>query len=106
MYSLFNKLRGLTERQWQYKWNIGDLWKQGEDRSLPAYEFADKLLKLMEMSDWRKAHRDDPELEEIIGDFKLFVLNKNEEYDDFDELWDMFYDWADGASVWVNIWRP
>lgn len=91
--------------KWLYHLKIGDIWEATKDNEISVYRFVELFLKRLKQKSFYKKFIEelDLELEDIISDFEFFVEQKNEDKDEFDEIWDRFYDWADGIRLWVDI---
>lgn len=86
---------------WKYKINIASLWKQVKDDEILPWEFVEKFLNIL------KSHscydENDLDLQDIVEYLEDFVMLKNTDKNDFDLIWDNFYDWADEKRVWIAI---
>jgi hypothetical protein len=93
--------------KWIYHIEIADIWKKTKTDEISVYEFVELFLKRLKLKSFYKKFikEQDLELEDIILDFELFVEQKNDDKEEFDDIWDRFYDWADGIRLWVNIFK-
>ena len=90
---------------WKFRLNISDIWKKVKNNEIPIYQFVNLFLNRLKTRNFYKEliKAEDLELEDIITDFEFFVIEKNEDKDEFDEIWNRFYDFADTIRLWVNI---
>lgn len=82
--------------KWLHILDLSDIFHR-ED--LPFTQLRDEIVQRIRASDW--CDTDDGVLEAI-----LLGLEESESYDDFDDAWEGFYDWADqGNRVWVKLYQ-
>jgi hypothetical protein len=87
-------------RDWKYKVNI----KQyiGKD-GLTVQEVAKGVLKEIAKISSKRAFKDDDELSQIVEEFQGIADSKEATVEEFDEILDRFYDWADDSDVWCGL---
>lgn len=82
--------------QWSIRVELGDVF---HDDDMPWAEKRSRICARIEaatsrcMPDW--------DLEEIIEE-----IHASQNPDEFDLVWDRFYDWADRNRVWVDPFTP
>ncbi len=91
---------------WKYKLNLKEDWQKAERKEITAKELADIIVDKIINSNFycdakEKYNHQDYELEDIIDELK--GMGADDSFDDFDVIWDQFYDWADENKVWVVI---
>ena len=84
---------------WKYKLNLKEDWQRAERKEITAKELANIVVDKIINSTFYSGLND--ELQDIIDEFK--GLGKDDSFDDFDVIWDQFYDWADENKVRVAI---
>lgn len=86
--------------RWLHTLDIKHDWKLAEAEQIKAPELARRIVPKMRELDERMPHHGAldlaNELQEIADD-------STSDFDDFDEVWERVYDWADAARVWVKI---
>ncbi len=82
---------------WKHNFDIKEEWKNAEDRNISVNQFSKNLGTRIVQSPFY--NREDNELMDIVDEF--FSLG-DATWDDFDVVWDQFYNWADRNSVWVR----
>jgi hypothetical protein len=85
---------------WKYKIDIKKYI--GKDK-LSVQEVAKGVLTEVKPLAQRKAFKEDKELSQIIEEFQGIVYSKAATDDEFDEILDCFYDWADDNLVWCGL---
>ena len=86
---------------WKYKLNLKEDWQKAERKEITAKELADIIIDKIINSAFSSKLDDDFELQDIINE--LNGMGADDSFDDFDVIWDQFYDWADENKVWVVI---
>lgn len=88
--------------KWSHELNITDLWAEATARAISCQDFVIQLIveirKLqcefgINSNGWQC-------LDLIIDEFEGFGVE--EDFDDFDAVWETFYDFADTFRVWVK----
>lgn len=74
--------------QWVHELNFKDLWEAHDKELIKLPDMAKEVAKRIKNAPFYKKYEDD--LEEIAEDFKHV-----EEVDEFDEILERLYDWAD-----------
>lgn len=85
-------------RPWNHKLRLADIW---DDDDLPFITKRDAIvarIKKLPMYDDEGAI--DSDLWWIVDELSDVI-----DEEDFDVVWDAFYDWADDQRVWVELWR-
>lgn len=84
---------------WRCKLRIADLWTNDD---LSFTEKRDGIVaRIRRLPMYDPEGGDQEELWWIIDE-----LCDAGNADEFDSVWDAFYDWADTERVWVEIWAP
>jgi len=92
-------LASVRRRGWKCKLRIADLWNNDD---LPFTEKRDRIVaRIKRLPMYDPEGGDQEELWWIVDE-----LGDVEDADEFDTVWDAFYDWADAERVWVEIWAP
>lgn len=84
---------------WKYKLDLKEDWRKADRREIMAKELADIVIRKITNSTFYS--RADDELQYIIDEFK--GIGVNDSFDDFDVVWNEFYDYADFNRIWVVI---
>ena len=79
---------------WRWTLDIKYDWRAARDNKITIYELAQRIAKKL------KGATAFYERWEWILQFTM--LPKDVDGDEFDELWDRFYDWADRMRIWVK----
>lgn len=82
--------------EWSYKLQLGDVF-HNEDMALA--EIRDVVVARIKRAPFYDENHDG-ELTEIVDE-----LAEVEDVDEFDAVWDRFYDWADFNRVWVETFK-
>jgi len=80
-----------------------DIKKYIEKDGLTVQEVTKGVLKEIAKISSRKAFKDDDELSQIVEEFQGIVDSKEATAEEFDEVLDRFYDWADSNLVWCGL---
>jgi hypothetical protein len=80
--------------EWRHTLELTDVWSEEMDLTAKRDVIVERITKL-------PPYRQDIVLQDIVDDLRLV-----ETEDDFNDVWDYFYDWADSKRVWVNLWAP
>ncbi len=84
---------------WKYKLDLKEDWQRAERKEITAKELADIIIdKIINSAFYSNS---DDELQDIINELK--GMGADDSFNDFDVIWDQFYDWADENKVWVAI---
>jgi hypothetical protein len=87
----------MTPRPWKHKLLLADVWN---DDDLSLIEKRDVIVaRIKKLPMYDDTGDDDSDLWWIVDELSDVT---NEE--DFDVVWDGFYDWADTERVWVELW--
>lgn len=73
--------------RWLRTFDVSDLWSKAD--SMTPYDFCQAMAKRISRYDSDAAE-------------KLENLPKDCTYDDFDEIWEGFYNYADFMRIWVK----
>lgn len=84
---------------WKYKLDLKEDWQRADRKEITAKELADIVIDKITSSAFYSEQ--DDELQYIIEEFQ--GLGANDSFDDFDVVWDQFYNWADDNRVWIAI---
>lgn len=84
--------------RWNYTLNIKEEWRQAKNDEISVQELA-KIIA----AKTKKFKLEDFDKEDLIFEFEEFSKDDSLDKDDFDELWNQYYDWADSRRVWVVI---
>lgn len=89
--------------RWKYKLNIADVWQKCKEKEITIQELCKKIIERTN----KLKIKDDFEIEEILENLQYLSedteTDQNELVEEFDSIWNDFYDWADHKRVWVNI---
>ena len=93
-------------RPWKYTLEISDIWKKRRAKEITIQELCKEIFARGQiLKNQMKEY--DPELEDLLDEILLISENtesdEQELIEEFDSVWDSFYDWADHTRVWVNI---
>jgi hypothetical protein len=92
--------------QWVRKLDIAESWQNCKQGKITVKELAEDIVKKLEAFE----HTGDDELQYIIQQFKDIDATSN--FDDFDEVMEALYDWADTPlddvrngrkNCWINV---
>ncbi len=86
-------------RNWKHKFDLKEDWQRAKRKEITAKELADIIINKIVNSTFYS--NNDDELQDIINELK--GMGADDSFDDFDVIWDQFYDWADENKVWVVI---
>lgn len=79
--------------EWAHKLELGELW-QNDDLDFPTKrDLIVARFKTLPM------YSDDWDLYDLVEE-----LAATGHIDEFDEVWDELYDWADIHRVWIGLW--
>ena len=84
--------------QWFHTLNIKEEWHQAKNNEITVQQLSEIIVKKL-----KKIKIDSFEKDDLIMEFIEFSEDKSLDKDDFDDLWNEFYDWADSNRVWVKI---
>lgn len=88
--------------KWQKEIDLIDLWKQYADGSIDVMVLSEKIA-----TRFSEIHFDDENdeaaFDEIIEEFRALAEDEDATEDDFNDLWSLFYDFADHEKkLWVK----
>ncbi len=81
--------------KWNHIFDIKEDWKKAEVRVISVGDFGRLIAGRISSSSF---YRQD--LKEIVDKLNDF---DDGDWDDFDVVWDSFYDWCDCNKVWIRI---
>ena len=81
--------------RWAHKLQLGDVFR---NEGMAFEQQRDAIVGRIKRA--RFYSEDDHELAEIVAE-----LTDVENVDEFDWVWDRFYDWADANRVWVDTFK-
>lgn len=84
--------------QWFSRLEFKTLWKSYDDGGISIQNVANQVSAALEA---HVNYSNDPELQGIAEEFKEFSSDTSADADDFDDILDRLYDWADGARCWI-----
>ena len=86
-----------SSRPWQGLVNVADLWKDDE---MPFDNKRDLIVGRIKSLPQYVEDQESDEFDEALW---LIVdeMSGVEEEDEFDYVWDSFYDWCDAERIWV-----
>lgn len=84
--------------KWIYTFDIKDDWRKAYNKEISAKKFAEVIVEKIKNAVFYSEK--DNGLNDIIRDFQ--DLREHDDFDDFDTVWDDFYNWADKNRVWVR----
>ena len=80
--------------KWFREVDFREIWKLAEKREITAFECAKQCSEKLKKIKYPEADIQE-NFEEIIGYFDDFASDKNEDYDDFDNILSDLYDFGD-----------
>jgi len=83
--------------KWNHKFNIKDDWQKAVNREVSVADFSKLLANKISKSPFY--NEEDIEIADIVLEFTHMGESN---WDDFDVVWDQFYDWADTNRVWIQ----
>ena len=88
--------------KWNHTFDIKEDWKKASKREISVRDFSKLLAERIAKSSFFNDH--DRELIYLITEFERFeYLDKTDAtWEDFDRVWDLFYNWADENRVWIR----
>jgi hypothetical protein len=81
---------------WNHKLQLGDVF---HNEALTIEQKRNEIVHRIKVSNFYD-EENDGELWEIVDE-----LSGVQDVDEFDAVWDRFYDWADYARVWVETFK-
>lgn len=85
-------------KTWKHIFNIKEDFKRAEDNKISVKDFSKLIAEKIVNSTFYSSR--DIGLCDIVEEFN----NLGEAtWDDFDCIWDQFYDWADINEVWIEV---
>lgn len=84
--------------RWNYTLNIKEEWEQAKNDEISVQELAKIIAEKT-----KKFKLEDFDKDDLIFELEEFSKDDSLDKDDFDELWNQYYDWADSRRVWVAI---
>lgn len=87
--------------QWKYTLKIKDGWQAKKEGTLSLENLIKSIIKKLKQLNIKN----DSELEDIIETFELAIEDDDITVDEFDEIWETLYDWADQETK-QGQWPP
>ena len=87
---------------WKERLDFSDFWW---DETIPLRDRLQKVIEVIRASNWFKTNRK-YDLESLIDEVAwLIEEEENDDYlvEEFDYLWDQFYDLADYDRIWFKL---
>lgn len=84
---------------WKHKFNIKEDWEKANKRKITAKQFSEIIVNKIRNSTFYSER--DIELNDILMEFE--GLGAEDSFDDFDVIWESFYNYADKNSIWVEL---
>ncbi len=99
--------------KWKAELDVMDVWREvsvlaedgdGSDNAAPFMLRVVERLKGLAQSRFLQTEEGEDDLRELEQIIECMESEASERmsFDEFDSLWDEFYDWADRARVWVR----
>jgi len=82
---------------WIETLEVKEDWKLAEKDAITVQEFVKRTLPKLKSLKSR-----DNILSRIITELELFAGDDDLDGDDFDEIWEKLYNWADYHKVWIR----
>jgi hypothetical protein len=77
--------------RWKHTLRIKEEWNACKEGAISVTELTQVIIKkLKDLS-----IENDYELEDILDEFQIFVDDDSQDKDEFDDIWERLYDWAD-----------
>lgn len=77
--------------RWKYTLRIKEEWNACKEGTISISELVKVIIEKL-----KALHiKNDYELENILDDFEIFAEDDSEDRDEFDDIWERLYDWAD-----------
>lgn len=77
--------------QWKYTLSIKDEWNACKEERISLRELIQTILTKLQAF----KIEDDAELENLLDDFEMLAEDGEPDVEEFDNLWDSLYNWAD-----------
>lgn len=86
---------------WRQTLRVADVWERAKNREISVQDLAKVVY---DRSARLEAYHEEDEagLEMIRDEFLQLSEDEEADFDDFDVVWDDFYDWADHNRVWLQ----
>lgn len=86
--------------RWDYEIDIKEEWKKTKEKEMSISDLCNVIISKIET---KLKKIDSFDKEDLLEEFKMLAEDMNADVEDFDELWDQFYDFCDTNRIWVRI---
>lgn len=86
---------------WNYRLDVSDHWRAVKNDAMDLSEFLPILVERLDQLLQQVGILDGIWLKEIRDRFDTLAVDTFPDVDDFDQIWNEFYNWADLARCWV-----
>jgi hypothetical protein len=87
--------------KWKKTFDVSDMWRKAKNDEITiqvlSKTVAERLEKLKKSDDYGL------EIEDFVDEFKDFSQDESLDKNDFDNIWNRFYNFADRNRIWVKI---
>lgn len=93
--------------RWRIKLKLGEVFKSTENNDMDNPDDFDQfksliMPKLRRFKDKMNTFIEDDDSLLVLEDL-VFSLGEADDSDEWDFIWEDFYDWADDNSVWIDV---
>ena len=85
---------------WKHTIDIKETFKKCKNEDYPCYHLAGEIVE--KLNKLPKPFKNE-QLQEIIENLEEFHKEKNEDVEEFDDIFDELYNWADFYRLWINV---
>lgn len=85
---------------WHHHMVLTDIWGESADDGSDWEEVRDKTVARFKNDGWCARYMSS-RLHGLGG--LIFELEETEDLDDFNEVWNDIYDWADANRLWIQV---
>ena len=86
---------------WKYRLELKEDWAAAKDGALQPHELAQRIA---EKARALSIYEADDELQGIVTDFQYVSEDSKATFDDFDDVMELLYNWADQDVPPYSIW--
>ena len=86
---------------WKYRLDVRDIWGKTKDGEMSLADFCTVVVKRIDTLLESMGLLDRMWLKDIRNSIAELAVDSFPEVEDFDDIWDDLYDWANSARCWV-----